>query len=51
MVDWIGIITTVELFVVLLLVGAIFYAIKKGFNQIINGLESLDERVAQLQEK
>ena len=39
------------LLILLYWVGAIFYAIQKGFNQIIKGLESIDERLSHLEGK
>jgi len=39
------------LLIMLYWVGAIFYAIQKGFNQVVKGLESIDARLARLEEK
>ncbi len=45
------IVVAVELFVVLFLAGAIFFAIRKGFGEMIRGLESIDERLGQIEGK
>ena len=39
------------LLVILYWVGAIFYAIQKGFGEVIKGLQSIDERLSESQEK
>jgi hypothetical protein len=52
MMTWniLEIITVVELFLLIFLVGALFYAVRKGFNQVVSGLESIDARLAERKE-
>jgi hypothetical protein len=51
MVSVVEIIISIELFVVLFLAGAIFFAIRKGFGEMIRGLESIDERLRNIEGK
>jgi len=51
MVSAVEIIIAIELFVVLFLAGAIFFAIRKGFGEMIRGLESIDERLRNIEGK
>ena len=51
MVSVVEIVVAIELFVVLFLTGAIFFAIRKGFGEMIRGLESLDERLGNIEGK
>lgn len=39
------------LLMMLFWMGAIFYAIQKGFNQVVRGLESIDDRLKHLGKK
>ena len=51
MVSVVEVIIAIELFVVLFLAGAIFFAIRKGFGEMIRGLESIDERLGNIEGK
>ncbi len=39
------------LIAILIFVGGITYILKKGFNELLKGLESLDERLKRIEEK
>jgi hypothetical protein len=39
------------LIAILVFVGGITYILKRGFNEIIKGLESIDERLKKIEEK
>ncbi len=45
------ILTVALLLMMLFWMGALFYAIQKGFNQVVKGLESLDDRLKHLEQK
>ena len=46
MVSYGEIVLIVMLFIVIFLVGGIYFTLRRGFNQIIEALESLDERLS-----
>jgi hypothetical protein len=39
------------LIIILILVGGIIYVLKNGFNEIIKGLEAIDERLKDIEDK
>lgn len=39
------------LIAILIFVGGITYILKRGFNELLKGLESLDERLKRIEEK
>lgn len=48
MVSYGEIVLIVMLAIVIILVGGIYFALRRGFNEIIEALESLDERLSRL---
>lgn len=41
----------IVLIIMLILVGGIVYVLKNGFNEIVKGLESLDDRLKNIEDK
>ena len=41
----------IVLIIILILVGGIVFVLKNGFNEVIKGLESLDDRLKKIEEK
>jgi hypothetical protein len=41
----------ISLLVIVVLLGGIIVVLKKGFNEVINGLQAIDEKLSSLAEK
>jgi hypothetical protein len=41
----------IVLIIILILVGGIVFVLKNGFNEVIKGLESLDDRLKKIEDK